>query len=426
MGYWKDVWTQLGGGNAEAHVDEYVCSACFADKGLRDFVEESATENICSFCGAESADRIAVSLVPVLLYINECLLSEYDAAENQLSYDSESGRYLGEAWETMELLESHLGHALPNDDDGRLMEALEDGLAERVWCRKRSLSLTGDERLTFSWDEFCELVKHRRRYFFLREEGDGELFSPLGLLKELEKWCRRFEVIATLPRGHLLYRARHEKAGQSLQSAGELGPPPADKARANRMSPAGIAMFYASDEAATALREVARNPKKDVGRYAIGTFQTLRDIPILDLTAIPPIPSIFEPVPDSLEYQPRPPLIFLDYFSAELSMPIAGDEGAHIEYVPAQVVTEYFRTEFDYDGERLAGIRYQSARREEASSLVLFASQDNLVGASDAGVGQPLGSRDHWIELVDVERREVTPEDLERWEQEAPQAFEWL
>ena len=156
----------------------------------------------------------------------------------------------------------------------------------------------------------------------------------------------------------------------------------------NRMSPAGIVMFYASDDSATALREVARNPKKDTGRYAIGTFRTLRDVAILDLSAIPRIPSIFEPVQDSLEYHPRPPLIFLNYFAAELSMPVAGDEGAHVEYVPAQVVTEYFRTEFDHDGEPLAGIRYRSARREGGSSLVLFASQDNLAGANDAGVEQ--------------------------------------
>ena len=57
----------------------------------------------------------------------------------------------------------------------------------------------------------------------------------------------------------------------------------------NRMSPAGIVMFYVSDEAATALREVARSPEDDTGRYAIGKFRTMRDVPLLDLTAIPRI-----------------------------------------------------------------------------------------------------------------------------------------
>lgn len=178
MGYWKDVWIQLGGGNAEAHKDEYVCAACFSDKGLQAFVEGVASEKVCSFCGAESKERTAAPLVPVLLYINKCLSGEYDAAENRLSYDRELGGYLGETWTTMDLLEEHLGHGLPNDDDGRLLEALWDGLGERVWCRTHPLSLTRDEKLRFSWDEFCELIKHRRRYFFLREEGDGELFPP--------------------------------------------------------------------------------------------------------------------------------------------------------------------------------------------------------------------------------------------------------
>lgn len=257
---------------------------------MQAFVEGVASENVCSFCGAESKERTAAPLVPVLLYINECLSGEYDAAENRLSYDRELGGYLGETWTTMDLLEEHLGHGLPNDDDGRLLEALWDGLGERVWCRTHPLSLTRDEKLRFSWDEFCELIKHRRRYFFLREEGDGELFSPLRLLKELGEWCGRFEVIATLPAGHLLYRARCEEAGRTLRSATELGPPPMDKATApNRMNPAGIVMFYVSDEAATALREVARSPEDDTGRYAIGKFRTMRDVPLLDLTAIPRI-----------------------------------------------------------------------------------------------------------------------------------------
>ena len=128
------------------------------------------------------------------------------------------------------------------------MEALCDGLGDRAWCRKHPFSLTDDEKLNFSWDDFCELIKHRCRYFFLNEERDDqELYSPLALLNELAGWCKRFELIKPLSSDRLLYRARFQKPGEVLTSAGDLGPPPQGKAvMANRMSPPGIVMFYSA------------------------------------------------------------------------------------------------------------------------------------------------------------------------------------
>ena len=280
----------------------------------------------------------------ILLYITERFSSEYDTAENRLTYDSELGEYLGEVWTTRELLECHVEEDLRNDSAGILMEALCDGLEDRLWCRSQPYSLSDDEKLNFSWDSFCELIKYDRRYFFLGERKGTELFSPLALLRELEGWCKKFELISTMPPNQSLYRARREKLGERLRTSVELGPPPREKATvSNRMSPPGIVMFYGSDEPETALREVAKNPECEADRYVIGEFRTLRETRILDLTGIRGIPSIFEAVQDTLEYDPRPPLDFRNYFAAELSTPIAGDRSVHVEYVPPQVVTEFVR-----------------------------------------------------------------------------------
>ncbi len=358
--------------------------------------------------------------------MSDCLDREYDAAENKLPHDSAEGGYIGQIWTTEQILAEHLGDELPNDDDGALMEALCDGLGDRAWCRKHPFSLTDDEKLNFSWDEFSELIKYRRRYFFLNEgRDDQEIYSPLALLNELAGWCECFSLVKPVSSDLPLYRARFQKPDEVLSSTADLGPPPQDKATmANRMNPPGIVMFYVCDDAETALREVAKDPVKDAGRYVIGEFRVKRDAKILDLAEIPSVPSIFDYMPDCLEYDPRPPLIFLNYFAAELSKPIARDRSIHVEYIPTQVVTEFFRTAFLHDGKPIDGIRYQSARRSDHRSLVLFATQGDLV---DGALSENLfPDREHWIEMTDRAEQYVTVDDLERWNREAPEPFEWV
>ena len=105
----------------------------------------------------------------VLEYIDECLRREYDMAEECLPYETAEGGYIGKTWTTYDLL---LEECLPNDESDELLTALRDGLGDRVWCEKHPFSLTGAERLIFSWNAFCHLVKHHLRFFFLSEKRD--------------------------------------------------------------------------------------------------------------------------------------------------------------------------------------------------------------------------------------------------------------
>ena len=147
---------------------------------------------------------------------------------------------------------------------------------------------------------------------------------------------------------------------------------------------------------------------------------------ILDLADVPPVPSIFESIRDTLEYDPRPSAIFLNYFATELSKPIERDDRVHVEYIPTQVITEYFRTEFVHEGDKIDGIRYRSARRSDHCSLVLFASQDDLGdGTRTISVAGFSSDSDPWIGLTHHQQRDVTVDDLEQWNREAPREIEW-
>ena len=138
-------------------------------------------------------------------------------------------------------------------------------------------------------------------------------------------------LLRELPAGSKLIRARCEDNGTPLKTPHDLGPPPAEKAtQANRMSPAGIPMFYACEDKETALKESSSDP----GMFAVGKFKTLRPITILELADIPPIPSLFESVSDSVEVLPRRVLTFLHHVAEEMSRPIERDGRVHISYVP--------------------------------------------------------------------------------------------
>jgi len=166
-------------------------------------------------------------------------------------------------------------------------------------------------------------------------------------------------------------------------------------------------MFYASDEVETALRETA----SELGPYVVGRFETRRDAVIFNLKALPPIPSIFAEIPDTLEYNPRHVLTFLHHIASEISRPIARDDRVHVNYVPTQIVTEYVRSRILNEMTKVDGIRFESAVHPGHASYVLFATQENMVGSSV----HRFEPEDAWIALLDVDRHEVTEEQLAAW-----------
>jgi RES domain-containing protein len=78
----------------------------------------------------------------------------------------------------------------------------------------------------------------------------------------------------------------HEGPDAEHASVDQIMPPPPTIARAGRMNPAGIPLFYAALEVETALAEVFGHSSNS--RYAVyGTFVADADIAVLDLTGAP-------------------------------------------------------------------------------------------------------------------------------------------
>ena len=212
------------------------------------------------------------------------------------------------------------------------------------------------------------------------DEAD-ELLDPAELLKTIADSSEDLGLIVSLMPGTTLFRVRRQESKQKLRSALDLGPPPREFATtSNRMSPAGVVMIYLSEEPATAVLETADAS----GTYVIGKFTAARELRVLDLSRIPATPSIFQ----SDLRDDRPTLHFLNEFEMDFSKPIDRNGREHVDYVPTQVVTEYFRSIFKTPQGPIDGIRYPSAANRRGTSLVLFGEQDNVAAALDEPNGQ--------------------------------------
>jgi hypothetical protein len=354
-----------------------VCARCFNDEYIEAFIESTLDSPKCDFCGRKSRVRnIAAPLDGVVDFMLEAVNREYERAVDALGWESAEGGYQGTYWDSRDLIEQ-IGLDLPNDD-GQLLEILVDCLGDEPWCDRNPYSEREDERLVSSWERFSEFIKYERRYFFFQQEEEDDLVAEheylpaAGLLSFIGETVKTMDLVRTLPIGSLVYRARQQKAGENLRTPYDFAPPPLDKAlRSNRMSPAGVVMFYGSDDPETAQIEIDDDPKLGI---AVGTFRTMREAKVLDLTKLPRRFGFFEQQPDSSEIN-RYDLAFLHSFVTSVAAKVEPGSREHIDYVPTQVVTEWFRTVFHVGKSSLDGIIYPSTQNPRGRSLVLFANR---------------------------------------------------
>ena len=396
--------------------DPFVCTGCIDEPGIQDFIGNNSVDQHRSYC--ENKDVPVAALDDVTDHMESCIKEEYDDANEWAVYDSESGYRVG-AWDNWDLLTDELQIDFPNDHDTELLKDIISRLPENVWCDRNPFDVTDQEKARYDWAWFTEVVMHRRRFFFENYgDPDYENLSPGDLLEKIFESTESYELFEILPSETQLFRARFQSQGEKHTSAQDLGPPPKElSTKSNRMSPPGIPMFYACDIPETALRETAY----EGGAFAVGRFVTCRPALILDLTKVPPTPSLFQTYSDNLDFRPREILGFLNHVADEISRPIERDEKVHFNYTPTQVVTEFVRGKLVRDDTSIDGIKFNSAVHPKHASYVIFGSQENLLPVPDGS--RPWNS-DRWLKLSSICEYSVTQEDIRQWEKEIPERYQ--
>lgn len=355
--------------------DLWVCYGCVGDEYLIGEIKKQGASRKCSFCQRR---RKCYSLSDIGDRVHPIYLERYhpsgdfDRGETPLFCVAE---IIGSDEEPVAkalldyLSDTHGGwppdgDVNPYDDAYSYLETRSDG---RQYARK--------------WKELAQSLRHESRYFnrkaqtILDEIFDGLNFGinkPLD--PNLEAFFKHRSVVTTVSPSDtdaVLYRAREARDEATVSHylsdpTNQLSAPPPNVARAGRMNPTGISLFYGSFDPETCIAEI----RPPVGTYAvIACFDVLRPLRLLDFRkmtdAFEPI-SHFHPKYDAKRDRDA----FLKAFSAEISIPVHPQE-ENLGYLPTQAVAEYLAQRQDL---KLDGLIFHSTQsgKDGSTNVVLF------------------------------------------------------
>lgn len=346
-------------------LDTHVCADCVEDEYLKSLIEDNCVADTCDYCGRESDEPIAAPTEVIQEAIVSAVYYYFNDPTNA-GVPWDEGASAIDPTDTADVL---MSVGLECHDD--LFEAIEGAFTNWGWVPAAGghwSSSHPHEELSTSWAIFVHAVKHETRYFFtsLKSEEPGE-YPPVWMLNKIEELMEKLSLVSRLPVGMQLYRVRERRNNDSWETNfREMGPPPREKVGAGRMNPAGIPYFYLAQELETAFAEVLSGPpcKATYAEFKVG-----QELTVIDLCQIPPLPSIF----DGEHRDVREGLLFIDHFVETISKPVKKDGNEHVDYVPSQVVSEFFAKVFrSVLGGEIHGMVYPSAVQPGGRNVVLF------------------------------------------------------
>lgn len=359
-----------------------VCTHHFDDRYVNEMIVEYGEEGKCSYCGKQDVVCTMQRFMEQVSWKIHMYFDSLDSADLYLAsgfYDDDNevipgykriGEYVvpeeAEYYSSTRNLLDDIGL---DSDNEQLNKDIEDVFTTNEWIEKDILHEDYRRVLLDKWKAFAKAVTHARRYTFLalpdflplvlEEKTDKET----DILSSLRNLIITQNLINTLPTGSVLYRARRVDDINKVFDFNDITAAPDDVATVNRMSPAGISLFYASYDERTAINECVGDKKKAL---LVGKFSTKKDLRVLDLTQIPG-PSFW--INNWQENQ------FLHNFHSEITKKLDSKDTNQLQYIPTQVFTEYLRFLFvDDAGGKLDGMIYGSSKTKE-QNIVLFCNQ---------------------------------------------------
>jgi hypothetical protein len=372
-------------------IDDVICQECIEDRGLRECLRSEGSEATCSLCGNEN---ISVTIVELAAIIDPVLRQHFMHGEFVRRYGpGDDDRY----WEEQQgidlssVLQELLGQLLDCQD--ALIDALidadpsdprdgEDPFYDETVFYEEIPVYVG--HLYDEWNAISQELRTERRFFSDRaREFFDWLFDGVEELRFYQREVvdfsddaeraqpKEFGVIHEWRQGESVFRGRRVDTTDSyatllLNPKRELAPPPSVHARAGRMNPQGVPIFYGALDEPTCLAEM----RSSIGSYIVtACFQTCKPLRILDFARL-----------DKATWDGKELSFFQTDFEEQvarrkfrrrlhrlISQPVAiGDES---EYLITQVLAEYLA---HVRSQTFDGLLFASAQRDGGTNVVLF------------------------------------------------------
>ncbi|MBT4728248.1 MAG: RES domain-containing protein [Bacteroidetes bacterium] len=373
MSFTKRMYEEYMDRGYSAPPDRNVCNSHFKDYAIKSFIKDNSIHGSCDYCNTKSC---VLSLNSLLEFLNSGISFFYGSPENEgVAWDSsEGGWQLASVIDAYDLFSGDIGLEVDNQN---LYDDIINCFTDNQWCLKDPYGMTEFEELSYSWEHFCNITKHKIRYSFFKSKNfDLDKYNKLtDILYDITAGIDQFGLIKSLNMGKVILRGRQHKVKENIDSFDQLTSPPNKLATANRMSPAGISMFYGAFDKKTTIKEV--KDKKSIKAkpvITIGLFELIKNLNVVDFTHLPQMPSIFDEGRRTDYFR----LSFLYSFVRDLSKRIERDDRVHIEYVPTQIITEFLR--FIYPiivKQGIDGVVYKSSKKNTGNCIVLFLDHDD-------------------------------------------------
>lgn len=344
--------------------ETFVCSKHINDYAIKNHISFSGKKGECTYCFEK---RSIIPLRDLMTFIMDGINNFYEDAANWMSYDSKEGGYLGHTIDKYDMIEDLL-----SIEDYVLQQDVQDAFSDIVWSDNNRYNITETDLLESQWYLFKNVVKHKSRYMFSQTsifKTDEDSQKAYDIFKRISKGIIPLGIINKIEPTTNLIRIRQHTRSEKINKSNQIASTPIEYAiYPNRMSPAGISKFYCAFENETAFKETVDANNKKKSKVTIAIFQNKRELKVIDLSKLNHI-SIF----DNKKRKHYFLNLFLKAFVEDLSKNIEHDGKEHIEYVPTQIVTEFFRYPFSESKKTpIDGIIYPSSKNIGKKACVLF------------------------------------------------------
>ena len=358
-----------------------VCSSCVADYALREELQEYEVrgQGPCLACGQDLSAPFDI-LLDVFV---DGIKFLYDDALNSVPYVSSEGGFVGAPVEDTWDLIDRFWDMFEDESSDKIIQELRLHIADITWVDRRDPDYGPEALLDAAWLTFSRVITHETRYVFWLGTGDREPnghpweIDPASALMRVGQLIDELGMFRQVPQGHRFYRARTFARGtEAPTTAKSLGTPPVHLSlQGNRMSPAGIPMFYAGEDPKVVLDEVSVRTEHRLA--SVGEYAATIPFKVVDLTNIPPVPSPFDRAKRDNTWK----IQFLGSFVRRMSEPIRAGRD-QVDYVPTQVMTEYL-LRVHWGRDEVRGIQYPSAAHDAGVSLVIDVPAEDFLDDGD-------------------------------------------